>query len=1510
MTKAWRKAISALLTFAMFTSLFIGIPTTASAAGPTYATDLPASELADRLFNSSAVATDASVLSASGVLQYGSFSNADGTLPFSNGIVLSTGSVGSTNDRSADNVIRTIGKDYASYSTSTDPSEINERAFAELYKVYLANGGATSVDIKDAAILSFKVTIPQSNSAISFDYFFASNEYDQNPKYNDTLCLWVVSIDLSTWTNIAKLPNDNSVNIANTRTDILGLQDGPYYKHLDYTPINYLGRTIDLSAEATGLLQGKSYYVVLAVADTSDFQKNSAIFIRGKSFNFSIGKPTLISQDDPTMQAVLQCKHAGTLYASKTPTITSTSDPNIISSITKAYPTAGSDTSLNFSGQSFGTYYVYFVDSFGNISAPCPVTFKSPGYTVTCYDFDGTTVIDSGTYDKLENLPSPTRIEYYFSGWYKDLAYTTPITDGETITAPMNLYAKWTPLIYTISAKTFYSTNSGSSFKEGTTGGTVTGENSYEFNSIATLAATPATGYDFVGWYNSDGAELTENPVYSFPVTQSETNYARFTQKTQQITLNITGSGTISANGTTNGAAVSNRPAGTYNFDYGTDMTLTATESAGYTFSGWLKNATTFISSYKSLNISITESASYTAVFHKDSTIDFHLNGGAIASGNSLDSFTLSFGNTVTLPKASAVYKSGYTFGGWQIISEDGVAVTGGAILPSEQIVYYSGGTPNIEEKSVIMMAVWTPAAAATNYETPNGWKYSTIEDMATDAITNGYASLMGLTMTGFSGSYTLTSGAITVTGDASLDANLTLNNGTGLNIGSNLGLTIPSGKTLEVKSGATVNGSGVNGTDIYTDGGTDRLKLFSGSHVDLSDGGHLLLAGNVSNCFVRNRATTNDATTGLTIDGSTVSLYYPIELRAESKIELPSAHFLSAPGYFNYVYFGLVLKADDGSYHAIQTLSGEEWLYSEDSSILDDPGENTTIPNLTGWSVATADSADICKDLFGRLNVTNQYVTLGKDGVNKLGAINNTGVRAVIKPRDSAEPNFTYNYTQISTAIADTADGSTIYLVRSAYVGNANPNISDNLTFDRNLTLDSGARTVEGDFATVVRVNPAGDAPRILTGVITIQADKVLSLKNIKLTGTVNLESGSILDVTQKTWYSGECVTLNPSSLSNGARLAYCGSKNDAGLLIGKFKLTNALTTAGYYLSTSSDGYIVVMKTLTGDVTIHYDYKNGDYSATSGFNTVIPLESRTRTADVTLLQSIDGGSTYTPALLSSTNFIVPVLDGTHSGNTNNYMATSKYSFANLPYDDGNGHPYTYSVDVSATNYQDAKYSTKLEYTGRCATLYYSPNCFDATWAIDASSIKSSVRPVSANCKIVYYTSTGTPTNCDPSSSNWAPISQHQSSSVSIKIDQTTGKGLSAYSVWKADDANVPYYYQIKVLSYVMSDGKVIDAANAQFGTTYGSTPYNYSSISPMSATVSQNTFSLTFDADGHGVAPSAQDVIKNQTAQIPTAPSETGWSFDGWWTSSDSSGKKWSFSADAVTNLICTLDA
>ncbi len=110
-----------------------------------------------------------------------------------------------------------------------------------------------------------------------------------------------------------------------------------------------------------------------------------------------------------------------------------------------------------------------------------------------------------------------------------------------------------------------------------TTGGSVTGGGSYEEGSVATITATPSAGYTFSHW--SDGVSGSANPLTG-SVTTSMTITANFAadaaevEVTQSYGITVTtgGGGTVAGGGT---------------YQENATATITASPSAGYTFSHW-----------------------------------------------------------------------------------------------------------------------------------------------------------------------------------------------------------------------------------------------------------------------------------------------------------------------------------------------------------------------------------------------------------------------------------------------------------------------------------------------------------------------------------------------------------------------------------------------------------------------------------------------------------------------------------------------------------------------------------------------------------------------------------------------------------------------------------------------------------------------------------------------------------------------------------------------------------
>lgn len=127
--------------------------------------------------------------------------------------------------------------------------------------------------------------------------------------------------------------------------------------------------------------------------------------------------------------------------------------------------------------------------------------------------------------------------------------------------------------------------------------------------------------------------------------------------------------------------------------------------------------------------------------------------------------------------------------------------------------------------------------------------------------------------------------------------------------------------------------------------------------------------------------------------------------------------------------------------------------------------------------------------------------------------------------------------------------------------------------------------------------------------------------------------------------------------------------------------------------------------------------------------------------------------------------------------------------------------------------------------------------------------------------------------------------------------------GLSAFTVNILENSTVT----ITTNATAPAVGKAIDATTLNFGSNwyqwstnnpgettpissetkafalnnYGGTGQN---PAPTSLTIGEITYTVTFDANGHGTAPTAQTVASGATASEPTAPTADGWTFGGWY--------------------------
>ena len=236
-----------------------------------------------------------------GEQSYGYFNGGSSGFPFLEGIVLSTS-----------RAKRTQGP--------------NDNLIDEGLNTWLGDSDLeTALNITDtynATILEFDFT--PLTSHISFDYIFASEEYQGNApcQYSDGFAFLLKPFGSpSPYQNLALIPNTNiPVLVTSVRPDIPGsctARNERYFGGYNSStaPINFNGQTVVMTAQAT-VIPGTVYHIKLVIADHENVRYDSAIYLGGGSFNVGtdLGPDRLIANNNPVCQGesyVLDATEAG-----------------------------------------------------------------------------------------------------------------------------------------------------------------------------------------------------------------------------------------------------------------------------------------------------------------------------------------------------------------------------------------------------------------------------------------------------------------------------------------------------------------------------------------------------------------------------------------------------------------------------------------------------------------------------------------------------------------------------------------------------------------------------------------------------------------------------------------------------------------------------------------------------------------------------------------------------------------------------------------------------------------------------------------------------------------------------------------------------------------------------------------------------------------------------------------------------------------------------------------------
>ena len=140
----------------------------------------------------------------------------------------------------------------------------------------------------------------------------------------------------------------------------------------------------------------------------------------------------------------------------------------------------------------------------------------------------------------------------------------------------------------------------------------------------------------------------------------------------------------------------------------------------------------------------------------------------------------------------------------------------------------------------------------------------------------------------------------------------------------------------------------------------------------------------------------------------------------------------------------------------------------------------------------------------------------------------------------------------------------------------------------------------------------------------------------------------------------------------------------------------------------------------------------------------------------------------------------------------------------------------------------------------------------------------------------------------------------------SVEITKTDGTFTTYYGTSKQPSSGTTVgngYFQIKI-GNATGKSSNIKVTFTQTVAGGGSTTTYNNYITTCSGSTPVETYTVTFDANGHGTAPAAQTITSGETASEPTAPKETGYTFGGWYSNQQCTGDQFDFSTPITADI------
>ena len=343
---------------------------------------------------------------------YGYFNANGSSFPLDSGVVLSTGklsNVGGPNDSLSDDDASNWGGDPDLEMILNESNTLN------------------------ATIIEFNFSA--SASQISFNYVFASEEYQENNsstcQYSDLFGFLIRKDTDVDYTNIALVPTtETPVKVTTVHSGVPGECDPVNEAYFgswnsNSAPINFNGQTAVLTATAN-IIPNEIYHVKLVIADEQNFRYDSAVFLEASSFKLGtdLGIDRLIATNN-------------SLCGDETTSLSALQN-NVLSYqwFKNNIPLSG-NTASTFEVESEGLYSVEVVldngcISYGSIQieySPLPIAFDTS--LVQCDDdglFDGFTTFNLTEINEtlINNIPN------------RDTKFYTSLTAAQNSTDEIN----------------------------------------------------------------------------------------------------------------------------------------------------------------------------------------------------------------------------------------------------------------------------------------------------------------------------------------------------------------------------------------------------------------------------------------------------------------------------------------------------------------------------------------------------------------------------------------------------------------------------------------------------------------------------------------------------------------------------------------------------------------------------------------------------------------------------------------------------------------------------------------------------------------------------------------------------------------------------------------------------------------------------------------------------------------------------------------------------------------